>query len=84
MVWKNFLNGEILNGLMKNRRRDGTVITGSFNSKSNILPGLHMCVITDVSEAAIRFSASIPVISRKKTLSTVPTPTTRRHCWHCF
>ncbi len=49
-VWKNFLNGEILNGLMKIRRKDGTMITGSFNSKSNILPGLHMCVITDVTE----------------------------------
>ncbi|MDR6807303.1 PAS domain S-box-containing protein [Dyadobacter sp. BE34] len=51
VVWKNFLNGEILNGLMKIRRKDGTLITGSFNSKSNILPGLHMCVITDVTES---------------------------------
>jgi PAS domain S-box-containing protein len=50
VVWKNFLNGEILNGLMKIRRKDGTMITGSFNSKPNILPGLHMCVITDVTE----------------------------------
>jgi len=50
VVWKNFLNGEILNGLMKIRREDGTLLTGSFNSKSNILPGLHMCVITDVTE----------------------------------
>jgi PAS domain S-box-containing protein len=50
VVWKNFLNGEILNGLMTIRRKDGTLITGSFNSKSNILPGLHMCVITDVTE----------------------------------
>lgn len=50
VVWKNFLNGEILNGLMQIRRKDGTLITGSFNSKSNILPGLHMCVITDVTE----------------------------------
>jgi PAS domain S-box-containing protein len=50
VVWKNFLNGEILNGLMDIQRKDGTLITGSFNSKSNILPGLHMCVITDVTE----------------------------------
>lgn len=50
VVWKNFLNGEILNGLMQIRKKDGTLITGSFNSKSNILPGLHMCVITDVTE----------------------------------
>jgi len=50
VVWKNFLNGEILNGLMKIRKKDGKLITGSFNSKSNILPGLHMCVITDVTE----------------------------------
>ncbi len=50
VLWKNFLNGEILNGLMKIRRKDGVLITGSFNSKPNILPGLHMCVITDVTE----------------------------------
>ncbi|GGN02367.1 hypothetical protein GCM10010967_41260 [Dyadobacter beijingensis] len=49
-LWKNFLNGEILNGLMKIRRKDGTFVTGSFNAKPNILPGLHMCVITDVTE----------------------------------
>ena len=49
-VWKNFLNGEILNGLILIRKKDGMLITGSFNSKSNILPGLHMCVITDVTE----------------------------------
>ncbi len=50
VVWKNFLNGEILNGFMQIQRKDGTLIDGSFNSKSNILPGLHMCVITDVTE----------------------------------
>ncbi|WP_353718103.1 PAS domain-containing protein [Dyadobacter sp. 676] len=50
LVWKNFLNGEILNGLMKIRRRDGSLLTGSFNAKPNILPGLHMCVITDMTE----------------------------------
>lgn len=50
LVWKNFLNGEILNGLMNIRRNDGSLMTGSFNAKPDILPGLHMCVITDVTE----------------------------------
>ncbi|MGV3602558.1 MAG: PAS domain-containing protein [Dyadobacter fermentans] len=50
VVWKNFLNGEILNGLMKIARKNGSFITGSFNAKPNILPGMHMCVITDVTE----------------------------------
>lgn len=50
VVWKNFLNGEILNGLMDIQRKGGTLMTGSFNLKPNILPGLHMCVIMDVTE----------------------------------
>lgn len=51
LIWKNFLNGEILNGLMTLFRRDGASITGSFNAKPNILPGVHLCVITDVTES---------------------------------
>ncbi|MCF0070608.1 PAS domain-containing protein [Dyadobacter sp. CY261] len=50
LLWKNFLNGEILNGLINIRRKDGSLITGSFNAKPNILPGLHMCMIIDVTE----------------------------------
>lgn len=50
VVWNNFLNGEILNGIMKIRRHDGSLMTGSFNAKPAILPGVHMCVITDVTE----------------------------------
>lgn len=50
VVWKNFLNGEILNGTMKVRRRDGSFMIGSFNAKPNILPGVHMCVITDITD----------------------------------
>nr|WP_295921216.1 PAS domain-containing protein [uncultured Dyadobacter sp.] len=50
VVWKNFLNGEILNGVMRIRRKDGAIIMGSFNAKPAILPGVHMCVITDITE----------------------------------
>jgi len=40
LVWKNFLNGEILNGLVNIRKDDGPLITSSFNLKSNILSDL--------------------------------------------
>lgn len=50
VVWKNFLNGEILNGVMRIRRKDGALIMGSFNARPSILPGVHMCVITDITE----------------------------------
>jgi PAS domain S-box-containing protein len=49
-LWNNFLNGQILNGIMKLRRKDGSVILGDFNAKPQILPNVNLCVITDVTE----------------------------------
>jgi PAS domain S-box-containing protein len=49
-LWNNFLNGEILNGVMKLKRKDGSVFFGYFNAKPDILPNVNLSVITDVTE----------------------------------
>jgi PAS domain S-box-containing protein len=49
-LWNSFLNGNILNGVIKFRRKDGSIIFGDFNAKPHILPNVNLSVITDVTE----------------------------------
>jgi PAS domain S-box-containing protein len=49
-VWARFLQGEILNGMMRLRHKRGNMIIGSFNAQPDILPGMHLCIITDITE----------------------------------
>ncbi|MEO6284603.1 MAG: PAS domain-containing protein [Dyadobacter sp.] len=62
-LWQNFLNGDILNGVMKLRKKDGSVIFGDFNAKPHILPNVHLSVITDVTE---RMEKKIELIASER------------------
>ena len=49
-IWEKFLNGKIENSVIQLQRKDGYVMTVNFNGKPNILPGMHLCIITDITE----------------------------------
>ncbi|MBO9612013.1 MAG: hypothetical protein J7619_04925 [Dyadobacter sp.] len=78
-VWKNFLNGEILNGLMNIRKKDGTLITGSFNGKSNMQGNYKF-----VSESRLPILGIEPDYLVGKMHSSGSTRTTGKLYWHCF
>lgn len=65
-LWKRFLNGEIRSGKMHLLHKDGSLIIGSFNAKPNILPGMHLCVVTDITEKVLKSKALIVSNERYK------------------
>ncbi|MCF0063625.1 PAS domain S-box protein [Dyadobacter chenwenxiniae] len=58
-IWTRFLKGKVRNGKMHLIHKDGSVIIGSFNVKPNILPGMHLCVVTDITEKVLKSKALI-------------------------
>jgi diguanylate cyclase (GGDEF)-like protein/PAS domain S-box-containing protein len=49
-VWSNFLEAGSSRGRVQLRRKDGRVIVVSFNAKAQVLPGLNLSILTDVTE----------------------------------
>ena len=79
VVWKNFLNGEILNGLMNIRKKDGALITGSFNAKSNMRGNYKF-----VSESCLPILGIEPDYLVGKNAFERIHPEDRKLYWHCF
>lgn len=50
VIWEQFQAGIVNNGKTEIRRRDGSDIVVNFNFKPDILAGVHLCVITDITE----------------------------------
>ncbi|MCE7064210.1 PAS domain S-box protein [Dyadobacter sp. CY326] len=55
-VWRRFLNGEILEGTTQVRHKAGNIIIASFNAQPDILPGMHLCILADVTESVLKSS----------------------------
>ncbi|WP_425615092.1 PAS domain S-box protein [Anatilimnocola sp. NA78] len=48
--WEPFLRDGNQRGLMQLRRKDGAVIIAEFSAVANVLPGIHLSVLSDVTE----------------------------------
>jgi len=58
-LWEQFLKGNIRGGKLHLIHKDGSLIIASFNAKPNILPGMHLCVVTDITEKVLKSKALI-------------------------
>jgi PAS domain S-box-containing protein len=48
--WRRFLNGKIRAGTLDLQGKDGTAIRVSFNARPGILPGMNMCIFSDITQ----------------------------------
>ncbi|GAB2770341.1 hypothetical protein GCM10027275_11230 [Rhabdobacter roseus] len=67
-VWQAFLKEGIQQGVTQLFRKDGSVITGAFNAQPHILPGLHLTVVTDITEKVKQEQALLASEKRFKAL----------------
>ncbi len=51
-VWKGFLQAGTSRGRVKLRHKDGSIIVAAFNAKAQILPGLNLSILSDVTDEA--------------------------------
>jgi PAS domain S-box-containing protein len=49
-MWANFRRDGKMRGLIRMKRKDGQIITAEFSAVANVLPGLHLSVLSDVTE----------------------------------
>ena len=53
-IWEKFLNGKAGTGTIQLQRKDCSVITARFNAKPSILPGVHLCIISDITRQVMQ------------------------------
>jgi PAS domain S-box-containing protein len=52
-LWNEFLNAGNQKGIIELKKKNGDIIICHYNATSNVLPGLHLSIITDITEREI-------------------------------
>ncbi len=52
LLWDDFIKDENQSGVIELKKKNGDIITCHYNAVANILPGLHLSILTDITERA--------------------------------
>jgi diguanylate cyclase (GGDEF)-like protein/PAS domain S-box-containing protein len=74
-VWAGFLQGGSSRGRIQLRRKNGTVIVATFSAKAQVLPGLNLSILSDVTEE-VQAQQRLESLSRTDPLTGI---SNRRH-----
>ena len=53
-MWDRFLTGEERTGTIDLLKKDGSIVTVNYNAKPGILPDIHVCIFTDITEQVLK------------------------------